>query len=273
MTDQEVQIEEVLELLRRGSHGRDSIALLAAKLIEIRHPDIRIEFASESEIKMMSLGGKSSSIFLQNLWIECERSPEERAEIVDKYVRILVPPWHNKKGLTSENVVVLVRDTEYRNFVKEEDRELITAHLLGDLWVILGVDLPESIEVLTAESTATLGLDKKELTSLGVKNVERMLGEMHFSPYGECFTLGCESIDYASTALLLDYVWEQAAHLIEGDLIVAVPARDTVLFTGSANAKGLQEIKDAAHHVFTTGHHLITETLIRRVDREWKLFS
>jgi uncharacterized protein YtpQ (UPF0354 family) len=261
-----------LEQLRRGPHGRDSIALLAAKLIELRNPDSKAEFSSEFAIKIISPTGESHSMFLHNLWTECERSPEERAEIVDRYVRILSPLGHDSAEMSTANISVLVRDTEYRNFVEEEERNLVTDHLLGDLWVILAVDLPESIEILSTKQFTSLGLEKKELIRLGVENVERVLGQLEFSPYGECFTIGCENIYYASTSLLLDYVWVQAASLIEGDLIVAAPARDTVLFTGSANAKGLQEIREAANYVVTTGHHVITETLLKRVNSGWKLF-
>jgi uncharacterized protein YtpQ (UPF0354 family) len=273
MTDQEKQIEEVLERLRRGSHGRDSIALLTAKLIEVRDPNIRAEFASESEIKMIAPDGKSGSIFLQNLWKQCERCPEERADIVDRYVRIFVSRIEGRAKLSTKNVTVVVRDTEYCNFLAKEKQAVVTDHLLGDLLIVLTVDLLESITVLTVEQFASLGLDKKELIKLGTENVDQILGRMEFSPYGECFSLECESIDYASSALLLDYVWDQAAGLIEGDLIVALPARDTVLFTGSANAKGLQEIREAANYVVKNGHHVITETLLKRVNREWKLLS
>ena len=273
MSDQERQIEEVLERLRRGSHGRDSIALLAAKLIEIRDPNIRTEFASESEIKMIAPDGKSGSMFLLNLWNECQRSPEERAEIVDRYVRALTPPTHVRAELSTENVTVLVRDSEYFNFMAKEERDLVMDHLLGDLWVILAVDMPESINILSVKQHESLGLEKKELIRLGIANTERILGQMEFNPYGECFTIRCESIDYASSTLLLDYVWDQSANLIEGELIVALPARDTVLFTGSANAKGMQEIREETNHVVKNGHHVITESLLKRVDRKWKLFS
>jgi|SRR5579871_625597 len=271
MVDQE--IEEVLARLRQGVLGRDTIALLAARLIELRNPGLRTEFASESEIKMVWPDGKSNSMFLHNLWSWCERSQEERAGIVDRYVRVLASQGQDRPETSAENIAVLVRDTEYRNVVAEEMRDLVTEHLLGDLWVIVVMDLPESIEILSVKQFTSLGVGKKELIKVGVENVDRMLGQMQFSPYGECFTLGCENIDYASSALLLDYIWDQAANLIEGDLIVAVPARDTVLFTGSANTKGLQEIREATNYVVTTGHHVITQTLFRRVDGGWKLFS
>lgn len=274
MVDREAEIAEVLEQLRRGSHNRDSIALLTIKLIELRNAGFRTELASESEIRIIWPDGKSNSMFLNNLWSECEKSPNERAEIVDRYVRVLVPELKESEVMSStKDLVVLVRDVEYSNLVRAEDRDFVTDHIVGDLWTILGVDLPESTKTLTAKMLAPLTLDKRELIRVGLENVERMLGPMQFSPYGGCFTLSCENIDYASTALLLDYVWEQAANLIEGDLILAVPARDTVLFTGSANARVLQQLRDEVHYVFTTGHHLITETLFKRVRREWKLFS
>jgi uncharacterized protein YtpQ (UPF0354 family) len=273
MADQDREIEEALARLRKGTHSRDSIALLAAKLIELRNPNSRAEFASESEIKIIWPDKESISIFLHNLWNECERSPEERAEIVDRYVRILAPLGQNRMEASPKNVVALVRDDEFRNFVPEEERDFVTNHFFGDLWVILAVDLPESIQTLSAKHAASLGLEKRELIRLGIENVERMLGQMEFSPYGECFTLSCESISYASTALLLDYVWDQAASLIEGDLIVAIPARDTVLFTGSANAKGLKEIREESNYIVSTGHHVVSSTLLRRVSGGWKAFD
>jgi len=234
---------------------------------------MRTEFASESEIKVISPTGDSRSTFLHNIWSECEYSPENRAEIVDRYVRVLFQKSGDTPELSKENIVVLIRDTQYRNFVaKEEWRDVMTDHLLGDLWMVLAVDLPDSMTTLTLEQVATLGLDKKDLIKLGIENVDRMLGRMEFNPHGECFTVGCEAIDYASSALLLDYVWDQAASLIEGDLIVALPARDTLLFTGSANTKGLHEIREAANHVVTTGNHVISEALLKRLDRHWKLF-
>lgn len=272
MTDQERQIEEVLEQLRRGSHGRDSIALFAVKLIELRNPGVSAEFTSESEIKIVSSTGESHSMFLQNLWFECEKSSGEQAEIVDRYVRVLGSLGSERSEISTKNVTVLVRDIEYYDLIKKEDRDLVTEHILGDVWAILGVDLPDSIETLSAKRFTSLGFEKKEVFKLALENVERMLGQMEFGPYGECFTIRCESIDYASSTLLLDYVWDQAAKLIQGDPIVALPARDTVLFTGSANAKGLQEIREEANYVVKNGHHVITETLLRWVDREWKLF-
>src|SRR5579871_3029291 len=102
MVDQE--IEEVLARLRQGVLGRDTIALLAARLIELRNPGLRTEF--ESEIKMVWPDGKSNSMFLHNLWSWCERSQEERAGIVDRYVRVLASQGQDRPETSAENIEI-----------------------------------------------------------------------------------------------------------------------------------------------------------------------
>jgi uncharacterized protein YtpQ (UPF0354 family) len=267
----EKEIEDVMERLRQSTVGRDAITLLVVRLIELRHPEKRVEFVSDSEIKVIDLNGKSGSIFLENIWAWCETPSEDRAEIVDRYVRVLVSNSDATELVSAENVVPLVRDTVYRTFVKEADSDLITRHLIGDLWIVHAVDLPESTKILTGEQAMKLGLDNEGLLRAGIRNVERLLTQLEFSPYGECFSIACENISYASSTLLLDYVWDQAANLISDGVVVAVPARDTVLFTGATNTQGLREIREATDHVVTNGHHTITSTLLKRVTGNWKL--
>lgn len=264
------EIDEVLERLRRGAIGRDAIALLASKLIELRHPEIRVEFVSDSEIRF----GEGGSLHLHNLWVQCEKEPENRAEIVDRYVRILAPSVEERMNdiILREAVIPLVRDAVYRTCVKEEDWDLITRHIVGDLWIVFALDLPESMIVLSANQLSELAMDADELLQRAIQNVEQKLGQLEFSPYAEFYTFTCADALYASSTLLLDYVWDQAAELLGDDVVVAVPARDTVIFTGAKNKEGLRQVREQATYVVTNGHHTITDTLFRRVGGEWKLF-
>ncbi len=214
-------------------------------------------------------------MFLDNLWAECQQSPEDRAEIVERYVRVLAPAdiLQQKVEVALGNIVALVRDEVYRDYISQDDRDLITRHLMGDLWVVYALDFPESTDILQKEIALTLRLDAEALLRIGRENVGRILGPIEFSPYGECFTLECEMVCYASSSLLLNYVWEKAGKLVSGDLVIVVPARDTLLFTGSENAQGLRELREQARYVTTNGHHVVSDTLLRRVGGEWKVFS
>ena len=138
---------------------------------------------------------------------------------------------------------------------------------------MLALDLPDSTVSLTREKAAQIGMDSDELYQRGIENIGEMLTDMSFSSFGECLTLSCANLYYGASALLLDYVCLRRPGFVDGDIVAAVPARDTVVFTGSNNAQGLVELRDAAKHVVTNGHHVISETMLRRVDGQWKLFS
>ncbi|MES2393800.1 MAG: DUF1444 family protein [Acidobacteriota bacterium] len=275
MSENAREIESVLALLRRDDVGRDAVALLFVKLAGLRFPELRTEFVSDDEIKITDAAGKSSSVYLRNLWIECEQKPEERVELVDRFVRAAMPDTtaQQDQAIDAQRVVALVKDSQYREFLPEEDRASASRHLAGDLWIMFALDLPDSTVSLNAKQVAQLGLDGDVLLRLGTENVSDMLSEMSFEPFSHFFTISCANLYYASSVLLLDYVWPQAAELVDGDVVVVVPARDTVLFAGSNNAAGLEELRMQAHHVVTNGHHVISETLLRRVDGAWKLFS
>lgn len=272
MSDREAQIAEILDRIKRNATSRDALSLLIVKLLELRHADMEIKFVSEAEIKLTSKAGKSHSIFLHNIWSECERTPEERDEIVDRYLRVLAPVEENEEPFRSEIVIPVIRETEYCQYIRESERSILTKHLVGDLWTVLAMDLPESIRVMSAKQIESSGLDTEQLLSLGIRNLDRLLGEISMDPYGECYVFSCENTVYASSILLLDHVWKQAAELVQSEPVIAVPARDTILFTGVNNARGIEELRQEAAYVFRTGNHLLTETLLSRSGGQWKLF-
>ena len=268
-----VRIAEVLEQIRDNGTSRDALSLLIVKLLQLRLPDKRIEFASEMEIKLIDASGMSSSMFLPNIWAECEKSPDERSEIVDRYVRVLAPVEEEEEVITRDMVVAIIREIEYREYIRAEDRELVTKHLIGDLWVVYAIDLPHSMTVISRKQIASLSLAGEDMLSIGVRNIERLLGQISMDPYGECYVFSCENIVYASSLLLLEYVWDRAAELVQCDVVVAVPARDTILFTGTTNTKGIEELRTEAAYVVKNGNHVLTETLLVRRDGKWKLFQ
>jgi len=275
MIENSPEIEKVLSLLQRDDAGRDAVALLVVKLIELRFPEVKAEFATESELKIIDGKGESSTFYLNNLWIECEQTPQNRAEIVDRYVRAGIHDTGNqeREAIERGRVVALVKDTQYCDLIPETDRQVVSRHLAGDLWIMLALDLPDSTVSLSAEKAAKFAMDADSLFRLGTENVSEMLTEISFEPEGECFSLSAANLYYGASILLLDYVWPQVEGLVEGDIVLAVPARDTVLITGSKNLQGLQEIREHAHYVVTNGHHLISETLLRRVDGAWEVFQ
>jgi uncharacterized protein YtpQ (UPF0354 family) len=60
---------------------------------------------------------------------------------------------------------------------------------------------------------------------------------------------------------------------VKGDIVVAVPARDVVLVTGSHNRKGLQVVRAMAADLAAKGPHRLTTALFVYRDGRFKRFG
>lgn len=266
------ELEQIREKVRDGATTRATLTLLFVRLLELNRPTWKIEMASEAELKLNRPDASTSTIYLQNLWVECEQVPEERLEIVERWLRILLMEDEDSHPEIGQ-VIPLVRASEYRSYVKEEDRELIAPHLVGDLWIVYAIDLLDSTKVLDLADVARLGLDAESLKRTSIENLAKLLTDIEAEPYGGCFVFSCENIVYASSLLLLDFLWDQVASIVQGEIVAGIPARDTVIFTGADDASALVELRREVAYVFANGHHHVTETLLRRSNGSWKVFS
>lgn len=272
--DRTKQIQETLDMLQRASLSRETIAMLTARLVELENPGKKAEFGSNSSLTVTNPDGSSFTMNLHNMWAECDQTPEERSEIVARYVRIITSEMNSESApVQRENIVALIRDSVYRDCIAEDERELITRHLVGDLWVVYAVDQSEATDVLRTSEAVSLGLDANSLLELSTRNVDKLLGQIDWEPYCECYSLSCDDVTYAASVLLLNHVWERARTFINGDPIVAVPARDTVLLADSQNREALKNLRDEVEYVMKTGHHIVTDSLLRWRNGAWELFA
>ena len=190
------------------------------------------------------------------------KTPPSRPEIVERYLRGLSPESNNSgPQITRDDVVALVRDSTYRDFIASDDRSVRPKHLIADLWIVYALDRPQSTTVLLVRDATELGISSMDLDFLSTANLERLLSDLEIVSYGEWSSFTSKSSEYLVGALLLDYVWDQVQALVHGDVVVAVPARDTVIFTGSSNAVGLKRLREVAESVFKSGNHVISTTL------------
>ncbi len=275
MTNELVQkeIEDVRNKIRTAAMSRDALTLLFVRLLELQRPNWRFEISSELELKAVQPDGGTLSIFLENFWIECEQSPEDRLEIVERRIRILASDEVDKEEIRAEQIVPLIRDVTYRRFVTEDEHDLITAHLAGDIWIIYACDLADSVDVLTAHDAKRLALGGPELRRMSAENLSELMESIEAKPYENFYEISCTPLFYASSLLLLDYVWDQLEQLVKGEIVVGIPARDTVIFTGSRESEALPKLREEVNYVTANGHHVISGTLLRRVDRRWEVFS
>jgi uncharacterized protein YtpQ (UPF0354 family) len=115
-------------------------------------------------------------------------------------------------------------------------------------------------------------IEKAGLLPLALENLTRIMPSAEQNGDGPWYWLSAGG-DYEASLLLFDAVWDQLAQSVDGEIVAAVPARDTLVFTGSNSAEGLKAIKDQAAHVVKTGNYVVSETLIIRRGGKWEVFN
>ena len=118
-----------------------------------------------------------------------------------------------------------------------------------------------------------LALDKQQLHDIALTNLRRTISEpeVHEISSG-VFMLTCGG-NFEATTLLLDEVWEQVAATVNGDLVLAVPARDVVIFTGTQNRDGLAFMRSKVSQILETGDHTLTRHFLVRCGTRWSLYE
>ena len=77
-----------------------------------------------------------------------------------------------------------------------------------------------------------------------------------------------------SSLLLAEAFWADLSPTLPGSPVVAVPARDVLLITGSQSPAGLAKASRCVERVFFAGsHHLLTKDLLTRRGNRWQVFD
>ena len=79
--------------------------------------------------------------------------------------------------------------------------------------------------------------------------------------------------DYEASLLLFDDIWSDGQIKVEGDIVVAVPAKDALLVTGSKNRKGLAAMRKMVAKFSEEKRYRITDTLFVYRNGRFKKFG
>ena len=251
---------------------REELFRLYADAVKARFTPPKISFQTPDRLDIESVDGRDIKVFLENLWIQCRNSTEPRSHVFERHLAALesvMVPQTVSAG--KDNVVPIIKDNEYLA-VHGGSELLVKEHLSGDLWVVYAVDLPKATQALTESRMKELKIEPRDLRSLALSNLRRILPEIEQHGDGPWYMLTAGG-DYTASLLLFDDVWNSLSQSVEGDIVAAVPSRDVVLFTGARSKDGIEWIKRKAHEIHEGGDHVVSQTLFRRVSSEWKVFE
>jgi uncharacterized protein YtpQ (UPF0354 family) len=222
--------------------------------------------------------GKESTAFLNNLWLKYKNGNEDRAGLIEKYIRFAQDVGKREQPPDRGSIVAMIKDTQYVEVIRGSSKK-VTEHLCADLWIVYAVDKQETITTLTREQVFNAGVVEDELKGLAIANLRRILPEVQRHGDGPWYLLTAGG-DYVRSLLLFDEIWDQLADTVKGQIVATVPTRDVLMFTGSESAEGVQAIRERSADICSRsrglgsrGSHAISDTLIIRNNGAWRVFK
>ena len=133
-----------------------------------------------------------------------------------------------------------------------------------DLIIAYVVDAPKTIRYLTNKHLADLKLSVEQLHRIALTNLKRILPAPEIREESGLYQIHCGGT-YEASLLFLNEFWDKRPFRLRGEIVVAVPARDAVLVTGSGYPEGIQRLSELAHEAHASSPYRVTsELLIRR---------
>jgi uncharacterized protein YtpQ (UPF0354 family) len=262
--------DELLERMTTPQIGKETFTLLYVTLLRNQAGSPTVELTADGALHVKPDSGEGSTIYLDNLWIMCRHDPAEAKNAIKRHIAVF-GSVRQAASPRLDRIVPMIKDRTYLEFSKSTSG-LAFDHLAADLYIVYGEDSELSMKTVARADMEALGLRGPGALAVATENLLRILPEIECHDQGSWpfFTAGG---DYAASLLLLDYVWEFARTQVDGDVIAVAPARDSVLFTGAQSIEGLSEIRRVANKIVSSGHHVISATLLRRVNGGWRAFD
>jgi uncharacterized protein YtpQ (UPF0354 family) len=235
-------------------------------------PGSTVDIKAERELRITNAKGKESTLFLDNAYAEYLQDPKALSAVIGKYGAGFAEFPRDEASIDRSRIVPIVKDrkwlAEIRESLKargaEQPPENVFDDLNEELVVVYAEDSPKNIRYLTPKNLHDTGVARAELRGLAVENLKRLLPRIEVHP-GPLFSMVKADGNYEASLLLFDGLWSNGQIRVDGDFVVAIPARDVLLVTGSRNPAGIAKLRElAARVVRESSYHLTDQLFVYR---------
>lgn len=239
-----------------------------AKELRSGQPGLRVDIRGDKQLSLTNARGKTSTAYLDNAYTEYLRDPGAFRTIIKKFIDGLSEMARNDDAMSRAQIVPVVKDrmwiTDIREALIKRGAENPPEHLYDDLneelIIVYAEDNPKSIRYLLPKHLPGLGVGREELRDLAVENLKRLLPKIDIHP-GKLFSVITADGTYEACLLLFDELWTTGQIEVDGDIVVAVPARDVLLVTGSRNPEGIAKLREVAAQISRDSPYRLTNDL------------
>lgn len=156
--------------------------------------------------------------------------------------------------------------------IKQGKSKQIGEQLTGDIWVLYAFNKPTLFLPVQEEDLPRLKLERAQLRLTAVRNLEALLPDIEKKGGAGTWMwiLPDTGGNFEASLLLLDEPWGEFAQKLSGEVVVAVPARDLLFVTDSANEAGVKKVRALAEDAYARGDHPVSKQVLVRRGGKWE---
>jgi uncharacterized protein YtpQ (UPF0354 family) len=231
-------------------------------------PGVKVESVKPLEVKVTLPDGKSSTAFLTNAYNDLQRDPSSRKAIIERQVASMVEVSKPDEGLDQRNIVPVIKDRAWMSETAKARQaasggatfQHVYDDFNEDLVVVYAEDRPTNTHYFEEAALKKAGVERKDLRELAKENLRRILPDLEREEIGGVSLLSAGG-DYDASLLLFDEIWTGDLLKVKGEIVVAVPARNVLLFAPANDPARVEELEALVRRVFAENSYTLTDQL------------
>ncbi|MBU9721084.1 MULTISPECIES: DUF1444 domain-containing protein [Bacillaceae] len=185
-----------------------------------------------------------------------EKALKDTVQIVSEGLRLLVMPIEIKGN--EKNIYPVVRSTSFP-LEKEDGKKLIYSDHTAETRIFYAVDRGASYSLIDEESLSTEGISLKEIKEMALFNVRSLSHELKVDEVaGNKFYFLHTDDGYDASRILNEPLLKEMDEKVAGELAVAVPHQDVLVFADIQNETGFDVLAQMVFQFFSEGRVPIT---------------
>jgi uncharacterized protein YtpQ (UPF0354 family) len=241
-------------------------------------PSASVSVSDDLQFVLRYPSGASATANLAKAYKSYEREPQHLDDIVQAQVSALREAGGDANGppkLDRSRIVPLIKERQWFEQVQRRGREqsppqeLVAEPFNSELVVVYAENRPGALRILSSRDDVG---DRARLRELALTNLSRLLPKIEIRPGADGVLLISAGGGFDASLLLAENLWSNNQIKVDGDIVVAVPAADALVATGSRNAAGLARLRAVAAK-FAAGPNGLTTALFAYRDGKFMRFE
>lgn len=236
-----------------------------ARAVTAALPAAKVTVTGNLQLETQIAGGDAFSNDLRNAYSRYVRDPQHLDDVIRRRVEGLVESVRSAQTnppLDRTRIVPVLKTNAWVEGIRQLRKtapgaQLLTEPFNSELTIVYAEDRTSSMRFLMERDDVG---DRSKLHHLALSNLHRLLPKIEARQGASGIFLVSAGGDYEASLLLADSLWSSGEIKVDGDIVVAVPAKDALLVTGSHNREGIARLHALAAEI-AAGPYGLTPTL------------